>query len=280
MSLMLKLLSTLLLLSSLSFASDTVQKVEDFLDEQLNENSRISNVEVNVVDVVDVPKAKNFKAYIVSVKATVQRSSDKKVKIDRRMILFSDGNVVTNELSSLDSGMRLVEYVKPNFKPQYYTKSNLIYGDVNAEHKIAFFSDPLCPFCRSFVPKAIKELKKHPKTFAIYYYHFPLDRIHPASVDLVKAAVVAQEQGVKDVVLKLYDVRINPRETDTKKILAAFNKVMKTNITPKDLQAKSLQEHIENDMDIITKLMVNSTPTVYFDGKADRTKKKYKEFIK
>jgi thiol-disulfide isomerase/thioredoxin len=275
---MLKLLSIVLLTSSFLYAETTSQKIEEFLSDQFGDNPKITTIDVKVVDVVKIPKPKGFDAYIVKVNATVKEGNRAR-NVKQRMVLFSDGNVITKELTDLSSGESMVDYVKPDFKAEYYHKANLIYGDTNATHRVVFFSDPLCPFCRGFVPKAIQEMKKQPKKFAIYYYHFPLDRIHPASPTLVKAAVAAELEGVKDAVLKLYKVKINPRERDVKKILKAFNKAMGTNITAKDIKTKEVLEHINKDMDIAEVLMVGGTPTVYFDDKIDNTKKKYKKAL-
>ena len=118
-------------------------------------------------------------------------------------------------------------------------------------------------------------MKKHPKKFAIYYYHFPLPSIHPAAVDLVKAATAAELKGHKDVVLNLYKVKVDAREKDVNKILTAFNKTMKTDIKPSDLKSVEVLKHFNNDLKTASNLMVNGTPTMFFDGKIDKTKKKY-----
>jgi len=274
MSLMWKLLSIALLTSSFAYADTTSEKIEDFLTEQFGDNPRIKQVDVAVVDVISIPKPKNFDAYIVLVKATVKDGS-KTRKVKQRMVYFSDGTTITKELTDLSSGESMIDFVKPDFKPEFYTKENLIYGSASSKHKVAFFSDPLCPFCRGFVPKAIEEMKKQPEKFAIYYYHFPLERIHPASVTLVKAAAAAELAGKKDAVLNLYKVNVNAREKDVKVILKAFNHAMGTHITPADLETRAVKQHLARDLEIAEYLMVGGTPTVYFDGKIDETKKKY-----
>lgn len=131
-------------------------------------------------------------------------------------------------------------------------------------------------FCRSYVPKTIEELKKEPNKFAVYYYHFPLPSLHPAAVELTKAAIAAELQGKKDVVLKLYKVKVEARERNVDKILAAFNKAVGTNITEKDINDPRVIKHYEQDLAIADDVMVNGTPTVFFDGEKDRSKSKYK----
>jgi len=273
MSLMWKLLATTLLLSSLAYAQSASDNVEDFLQDQFSSNERLKSVDVEVDSVVPVKEVKGWNAYIVDVKA-VLKQRPKKI-INQKMIWFSNGDVITKDLVDLKSGQNLLEVVKPQFKDAYYRPENLIYGNKDAAHKIVIFSDPLCPFCKGFVPGALQNLKKEPNKFAVYYYHFPLLRLHPASAILVKAAVAAELQGVKDVVLRLYTVKINPREKDVNKILAAFNKVEGTKITVADINSEAVKKQTKNDVDVARDLMVAGTPTVYLDGKIDNTKKKY-----
>jgi len=273
MSLMLKLLAATLLLSSFAYAQSTSEKIEEFLDEEFSDNSRIKSVDVAVSDIIPLKELKGWNAYIVKVQAVLKNKPSETIK--QKMVWFSNGQIITKELTNMDSGASLVESVKPDFKPEYYSKANLIYGNENAKHKVAIFSDPLCPFCRGFVPKAIEDMKKSPEKFAIYYYHFPLPRLHPAAVVLVKAAVAAEHKGVKDVILKIYNVKVNSREKNIKIILAAFNKAVGTNITVQDLQDPAVIKQVNFDKEVANNLMVAGTPTLYFDNKVDPTKKKY-----
>ena len=275
MSLMLKLLATTLLLSSFAYAQTTSQKIEDFLKDEFSDNPRLKSVNVKVSEVMPLKDLKGWDAYILHVEAVLKEKPTETIK--QKMVWFSNGQIVTKELTNMESGENLIETIKPNVKPEFYAKTNLIYGDADAKHKVVFFSDPLCPFCKGFVPGAIKEMQKDSKKFAIYYYHFPLPRIHPASVVLVRAAVAAEQQGVKDVILKLYNVNINPQEKDANKILLAFNQAVGTNITAKDLNTPAVKKQIQFDMDVADSLMVGGTPTMYLDGKIDPTKKKYQK---
>lgn len=271
---MLRLLAVTLLVSSVAYADATSKKLESFLSEEFSENPRLQSVDVKVSDIVPLKDLKGWSAYIVDVSAVLKERPQEKIR--QKMLWFSDGEIITKELTKMSTGENLIDLVKPNFKAEYYAKANHIYGDANAKHKVAIFSDPLCPFCRGFVPDAIKEMKESPKKFAIYYYHFPLERLHPASVTLVQAAAAAEHKGFKDVILKLYKVEINPKETDVEKILEAFNKVVGTKITPKDLMEPAVIEQMRFDRDVAASLMVNGTPTLYLDDKIDHTKKKYK----
>jgi len=272
MSLMLKLLAITLLLSSLAQAntSDTVKK---FLLKNFGHNPALKSIDINVTNSISIKNQGDWKAYFVSIKAVIKKDNR---EVSQKMVWFSDGKVVTKELYNLQKGTDLKDLVSLPFKDEYYSKSNLIYGNVNAKHKVAIFSDPLCPFCKRFVPPAIEFMKKQPNKFAIYYYHFPLPGLHPASVELVKAARALELKGEKDVVLRLYKVKVNPREKSQEKILKAFNKAMGSNITIKEMNDTKVLKHLLKDLNIAGDLMVGGTPTMFLDGKIDKEKNKYK----
>lgn len=274
MSLMLKLLATTLLLSSVVSASSSSKKVESFLKNNFANNPAIESVNVKIKNEVEIKEIKNWTAYFVELEAVVKKD---KRKVSQKMVWFSDGNLITKELYDLKNSRNISDLVALPFKDEYYSKENLIYGNENAKHKVVIFSDPLCPFCRSYVPEAIKYMKKYPNKYAIYYYHFPLESLHPAAVDLVKAAVALELKGRKNVVLDLYKVKVDAREKSSDKILEAFNKTMNSYIKYNELLSKEVSKHIENDSKIADLLMVKGTPTVFFDGKMDRTKNRYKE---
>ena len=272
MSLMLKLLAITLLLSSIAQA-DSSKLVKDFLQKNFGHNPAIKSIDIKVTNTISIKGQRDWKAYFVTLKAVLKK--DKRA-VSQKMLWFSDGKVVTKELYDLNTGKDLKDLISLPFKNEYYSKANLIYGNANAKHKVAIFSDPLCPFCRKFVPSAIKFMKKEPNKFAIYYYHFPLPGLHPASIELVKAATALEMRGEKDVVLNLYKVKVNPREKSQEKILAAFNETMGSHITIKEMNALEVLQHLARDLDIAEDMMVGGTPTIFFDGKIDKQKNKYK----
>ena len=274
MLLMWKLLATMLLLSSLANASTTGDKIENYLEDEFGHNSRIVNLEVKVESEKPLAKLKGWSSYIVDVQATLKNKPKEIIK--QKMIWFSNGTVISKELIDIKSGENFTDMVKPDFQKKYYKKENLIYGHANAKHHIAIFSDPLCPFCKEFAPAALTYMKKYPNKFAVYYYHFPLIRIHPASAIVTRAAVVAERQGVKDVTLNMYKMKINPREKNVEKILTEFNKVTGAHVTKKEVMTASVNKQILDDEEAAKSVFVGGTPTVYIDGKIDKTRKLYK----
>ncbi len=273
---MLKLLTITLLLNSVLFAGTSNEAVEKYLEKNFKSNPNILALKVKVVDKMSLEKLKGWDALIVSVEATVKAKEENR-EIKQKMIWFTNGTIITQELTDIQTGDSLKELVSPSFKNEYYKKENLLYGNANAKHKVVIFSDPLCPFCRGYVPKAIQEMKKSPDMFAVYYYHFPLPSLHPASIELAQAAIAAELKGEKDVILKLYTVEVDARERDVSKILAAFNKALNTDIKPADLTSEAVQKYNKGDLSVAEDVMIQGTPTVFFDGKIDKTKRLYEK---
>jgi len=273
MSLMSKLSAIALLGTSLFAASNA--EVESFLKKQIGANPAVKSLEVKVVDKKPLVNPKGWDAMVINLKATLKQGKTDR-PITQRMVYFISGDYLTADLTNVKTGKQLKNSIAPDFKPEYYKKSHLIYGDENAAHKVAIFSDPLCPFCRKFVPSAIEYMKKYPDKFAIYYYHLPLESLHPASVTLTKAELAAEREGRQNTILEMYKVKIGARETDKQKILDAFNKQLGTKITLKEIESPAIKKHSSFDLSVAQNMMVNGTPTMFFDGKKDATKTKYK----
>ncbi len=274
MLLMWKLLATTLLLSSLANASTTGEKIENYLENEFGDNPKIINLEVKVVSEKPLNNLKGWSSYVVDVEAALKNKPKEIIK--QKMIWFSNGTVISKELIDMKTGESFTDMVKPDFQKKYYKKENLVYGHADAKHHIAIFSDPLCPFCKEFAPAALAYMKKYPNKFAVYYYHFPLIRIHPASAVVTRAAVVAERQGVKDVSINMYKMKINPREKNVEKILAEFNRVTGAHVTKKEIMASSVNKQIVDDEEAAKSVFIGGTPTIYVDGKIDKTRKLYK----
>ncbi len=239
---------------------------------QNNKQIELKNVELYFKQELE---QKDWYAYILNVDAHYQ---GKPVKF--KDIVFSNGLVVAPELIDLKSGNSLKESVVPTLGAKYYDKSNLILGNANAKDKIVVFSDPLCPFCMDYIPDVINHVKKSANV-ALYYYHFPLLRLHPASKALTKLMDVAREQGVKDIILKTYqadwDKYFTEQETDELKILNAFNQEFGLTLTLEQIQDKRIEDKIYNDISLGEDAMVQGTPTIFVNGKYDKLKTKFLE---
>lgn len=274
MSLMSKL-SAAILLSSLSLFGATNAEVTSFLTKQIGGNKNVSNLKITVSSRAAVKDLKGWDSVIVNLTARVKQGKQER-DIEQQMIYFIHGDFITKELNNVKTGRALSTTVSPKFKAEYYKKENLVFGNANAKHKVAIFSDPLCPFCRKFVPESINYMKKYPNDFAVYYYHFPLPQLHPAAIALTKATIAAEHKGLNKV-LEMYTVEIDARETNEKKIVAAFNKTVGTSLTVADIHTPAVEKQFRHDKSVASKVMVQGTPTMFFDGVKDASKNKFKE---
>ena len=299
MSLMSKLLSTLILLSSLAFAQTTEDKVKAFLTAKLKQSAP-QNAKLTV-DKIAV--AKNFKLsgygnwtlYFTDAKFTITTNGISKPR-EERFELFSDGQIISLALFDSKTGESLKTVAAPKFDKKYYSKLNLIAGHENAKNKIVVFSDPLCPFCTQTLPTLIKDAQKEPHKFALYLYHFPLN-MHPAAAVLVKCMVAAELKGVKNVAYRVYaadkgkkikrnakgiplNATFSMMETNEKRVLNEFNKALGTNLRIADINSVKVLNHILRDSEIRKLMLVNSTPTVYVNGEKDPRRTKYQKLRK
>lgn len=274
MLLMPKLSAILLLCANVFAASDA--EVLVFIKKGIASNPSVSNVVVDINGKKSVPGMRGWQAYFVAIEADVKQGNDNR-HINQNGTYFISGDVLATELVNVKTGERYNDTIAPDFPAQFYTKNNLISGRTNAKYKVAIFSDPLCPFCRRYVPEALSYMAKYPAVFGVYYFHYPLPTLHPAAVTLTKAAIAAEQSGMENVTMRLYTVEVNPNEKDEATILDAFNRTFKTKFTLADIRRPSVMKQYESDQKVAQTAMVAGTPTVFFNGKKDPTKNKYKE---
>ena len=267
-----KILSISILLSSALYATSSDENIISFEQKRISQNPNVKIKDIKINTKKELP-LNGWYGYILDVEANVQGKD-----INAKDILFSDGKYISLELIDSTTGKSLKDLVTPNLTDSFHDKSKLIAGNHNAKDKIVLFSDPLCPFCKDYVPDAIKYVNKNSDSIALYYYNFPLS-IHPAATPLSKLIEVAKHKGVKDVELRAYEIDWEPyfdvKTTDEKKILEAFNKEFKTNIKLEEISTNEIKALIEKDITMGEEVMVTGTPTIFVNKVKDSTKLKY-----
>ena len=267
-----KILSISILLSSALFAASSDENIISFEQKRITQNPNVKIKDIKISTKKELP-LNGWYGYILDVEANVQGKS-----INAKDILFSDGKYISLELIDSETGKSLKDLVTPNLTDNYHDKAKLIAGNANAKDKIVVFSDPLCPFCKDYVPDVIKYVNKNSNNIALYYYNFPLS-IHPAATPLSKLIEVAKHKGVKDVELRAYEIDWEPyfdvKTTDEKKILEAFNKEFKINIKVEEISTNEIKALIEKDITMGEEVMVAGTPTIFVNKVKDSTKLKY-----
>lgn len=279
MSSMLKLsIATAILLSSISLQADDKQ-ILNFEKDRLSKNTKLKIKEVKI-NLKQKTSIKNWNAYVFNIKADFSGK-----QIDAKDILFSDGKVVATDLFLLKNGESLKDEITPRLSDKYYESSKLIAGDKNAKNTLVIFSDPLCPFCLDYVPEVIRFVKENPKNLRLYYFHYPLEQIHPAAVTVAKAMTALKlSKKMEDVELKFYEADFekyfNESDTNETKILDGINKVLKTKLTLKDIQNPAVVKELAKDSKLGDDAMVPGTPTIFVNGEVDKSKKIYETLAK
>lgn len=276
-SLMLKLLTITILLSTSLFSKSFEKKLLSYEKFRVSQNPQAEIKNVKLAFTKDL--GDGWTGYLFKIDL---KYKGKDIKTND--ILYSDGKVVTSELKK-PTGFDYKMMMHPTLDSRYTDKKNLIAGNHNAKHKIVIFSDPLCPNCTMVMPEILKDVEANPKKLALYYISMPLDRLHPTARTLIKASKVAVAQGVKDVHMKVYTAKFDKfydpySEKDNQKALDAFNKVLGTKITMKQLENKKIVSELKHHIKLSDEAMIAGTPTIFFDGEVDVMRNKYKSVIK
>ncbi len=274
MSLMSKL-SMSLIAASLTLSAGNFD-LQSFIKKSIVTNPQVKVKSLDVVAKKQLPGTSDWQAYMVVMNLEYHK---KDIKAPETIFVNEKANLAATDLFDLSTGKNLKRTMKPDLPESYYDDKHLIYGNKNAKHKIVLFSDPDCPFCREDVPKIIEDVKKNPDKLALYYYHMPLLKLHPVSDVLTRIMEVLQKQGKIDDAFKMYKLRINYRETNATKILSEVKKQFGLDISEDEISKKEIKDAVKSDTDKGTRMMINGTPTVYFDGKYDNSRIQYKAAI-
>ncbi|NPA74335.1 MAG: DsbA family protein [Epsilonproteobacteria bacterium] len=285
MSLMSKLLTIWISSAVLIFAAGdltTEQKIDKFLSTSIKPNKNIKVMGYKIAKTVDISKKiPGWKAYIILIDLKLLKQNNRLITI--KDVLFSNGTYISRQFVNLKTKKKIKDEILRDFSPDadssYYDKKHLLYGSSNAKYKLLVFSDPQCPFCMDFVPDLMEFVKKHPKDFALYYYHMPLS-FHPGSDTIVKALIAAGLQGKKDLEEKVYSADFEMKKHDPKSILDRFNKELDTNVTLADIKKKEVLDRFSEDLYKSNKLLINGTPTIFINGKYDKGREKIEKLMK
>lgn len=277
MSLMSKLLMSTVL-ATVTLSANT--QPDNKLLVKYIKRSVVKNPEVKVTGVTVLESKTDERLPGWTILLTTMDLEYQKKEIHAPEMMFVKDGLVTGHLVDLKTGNDYRDEIKPSVPQSYYDDAHLLFGNKDAEHKILIFSDPQCPFCQEVVPGIFKASRENPAKIAVYYYHLPLLRIHPVSDVLTRVMHVAQHEGRNDVVEKIYSLKIDPRETDTTKILAAVKSHTGYSVTAAQVDAKEVKEAMQADEMASSKMMVTGTPTIYIDGEWDKMRNGYKKLIK
>ncbi len=182
-------------------------------------------------------------------------------------------------LSPQDIAIQRFEQIPPFNIPRDDDVPRL--GPKDARHSLVVFSDFECPHCARAAAVIQKLHEDYPTQIEIVYRHMPLSsecnaelaamnyNLHPQSCQAAEAAEAARLQGKFWEYHDLMYSRRSEIESTPFRIWAeelgldvqAFNQAM---------GSRAGQENIQRDIALANRLGVNSTPTLYFDGREVR----------
>jgi len=278
MSLMSKLLSLAVITTLTVSAGTDADDVKDYIKNHMVKNGQVKVDSVDIIDSKLLDSPKGWEAFFVNIHAKVKKSPTITDKVTVPETLFVKDGYFVPTLINMETGEDLKMILKPELKKDVYNEKHLIAGNKNAKHTLVVFSDPQCPFCQTIVPALYKAAIDNPDTFALYYYHFPLLRIHPVSDIISRAMVTEQVKGNFKKVIDMYTFKVNPREVNATKVLGMLNKQYDLKLTEEMINSEAVGKELLFDKEISNKSMVAGTPTIYLDGVWDPSRKKYKAF--
>jgi len=280
MSLMSKLLSLAVVTTLTISAGTDTDDVKSYVENHMIKNAQVKVTDVDIISSKVLDEPKGWEVYFLNIHANVKKSPTVFDKVTVPETLFVKDGYVVPTLINLETGEDLKTVLKPELTKNAYSEKHLLAGNKDAKHKLVVFSDPMCPFCRTKIPEIYKAVKENPDTFALYYYHFPLLRIHPVSDIITRAMLVVEHRDLgSDKIMQLYKLKVDAREVDATKVLGEIKKQFNIDISEKEINAEAISEEIIYDRNMATKSMVSGTPTVYLDGKWDPSRNKYKKLL-
>jgi protein-disulfide isomerase len=250
--------------------------LQSFIKKSIVTNPQVKIKSIAVVSKKKLPAAPDWTVYMVVMDLDYHK---KDIKAPETIFVNEKANLATTDMFDTSSGKNLRRSMKPDLPESYYDDAHLMYGNKDAKHKLVIFSDPDCPFCRKDVPAIIEDVKNNPDKLALYYYHMPLLKLHPVSDVLTRIMEVLQKQDKTDEAMKMYKLKINYRERNASKILAAAKKQFGIDISKNEIDKQSIKDAVKSDTDKGIRMMINGTPTVYYDGKYDGSRIQYKAAI-
>jgi protein-disulfide isomerase len=154
-------------------------------------------------------------------------------------------------------------------------------GATDAKVTIVEFSDYQCPACRAYAPILDQIVKEFPNDVRLVYKHFPLKTIHLRAESAAKAAEAAALQGkfweMGSLLFQNQDAW-SRQNGNSVFVTYATELGLDTQKFSTDIESEAIREAVNEDYKYGLSLNVNSTPTIYLNGKKILNPNSYEEF--
>ena len=267
----------LTILATVQLFAVTQKSMEHYVKEYVEKKTNSPVEHIETISSYLIEGTGGWRVYFLSLNVKMKISKQYKTK-KVNQIVFTKGNRITFSLKDT-TGKNYAKILKPKVPKEAYDKKHLLVGNANAKHKILVMSDPFCPYCQEIVPVLIDDVKAHPETFALYYYHLPLLRIHPASDVTTRAMHLFQEHGEIDNLKACYHLLVSEKERNPQVVLNAIKTKTGVSLTLNEINAPAISKVLAFDKAMKKRLMVTGTPTIFIDDEWDPTRFKYKDYL-
>ena len=255
--------------------------IKGYMKRYVEKKMNAKVMHVDIISSYPINDAKGWSVYFLSMRVKVKLGETTQEAIVPQTV-FVKGDRITLKLMKKKDG-KVINYakiLKPKVPQDAYDDTHLLLGSKDAPHKIIFFSDPMCPFCKRKVIDVVDIVEKNPKIYGLYYYHLPLTNVHPGAEIVSRAMLVFQKKGDINNMLKLYRIFVEPTETDVNKIFHAIKLKTGIQLTKAQIEAPEITEALRVDMAMRRRLQVTGTPTIFIDGQWDRTREEFAKYAK
>jgi protein-disulfide isomerase len=267
----------LILLATIQLSAISQKSIEFYVKKYMETKMHSPVEKIETLSSYPIQGTNGWKVYFLSLDVKVKMGKVYKKK-NVAQVVFSKGKKIAFSLKD-NNGKNYAKLLKPLVPSNAYDKAHLLVGDKNAVHKVLVMSDPFCPYCQEIIPELIDVVQKHPKTFALYYYHVPLLRIHPASDVTTKAMHIFHKQGKIKELKSLYHLLVSERERNPKVVLKAIQNKTGVKFSEKEINSVEIKKSLALDQVMKRRLMVTGTPTIFIDNVWDPTRMAYKNYI-
>jgi len=283
----LKLLVLSVIFTITQLFSMSVDEIKLYMKKYVEKKANAKVEKIDLISSYNIPDAKGWRVYFLSIRARVKIGGKEQQAIIPQTVFVKGDRITLKLMKRGKIGVdgkrkRDVDYakiLKPKVPPSAYDREHLIYGSANAPHKILFFSDPLCPYCKDIVIDIVNVVSKNPNIYGLYYYHLPLVKIHPASEMIARAMLVFQKRGQINKMLRLYRLDgIDEKEKDLNKILEAIKVKTGVQLSRSDLYSKEITDALKRDFQMKRRLQVTGTPTIFLDGMWDKQRNQFGKY--
>ena len=187
----------------------------------------------------------------------------------------------------LYSGYRVVKWVSTPVSQELaegivVTQSDWTKGSEDAQLVLVEFADFQCPACSAYSPIISALSDEFGDELLIVYKHLPLVSIHPNAIPASKASEAAGIQGkfweMHDMLYDRQDDWSGERNPKSKFVSYAEELDLDTVRFEEDYEGSAVEQKIQNDLTLATRLRLNSTPSFILNDQIISNPRSYEDF--